>query len=118
MFQELVEWVVGLKLSIIPQSRDFCISALHPSSGKLFFEVSIQGLYLYITLLFENLIVICSTFIPLDRLFFMNLKLEILPLVCFLLECYFNSCLKIQLYKAPIHHFLHIAVSERASLPQ
>ncbi|CDP09637.1 unnamed protein product [Coffea canephora] len=36
MFQELVEWVVGLKLSIIPQSRDFCISALHPSSGYSF----------------------------------------------------------------------------------
>ncbi|XP_027178040.1 uncharacterized protein LOC113777203 isoform X1 [Coffea eugenioides] len=36
MFQELVEWVVGLKLSIIPQSKDFCISALHPSSGYSF----------------------------------------------------------------------------------
>lgn len=36
MFQDLVEWIVGLKLSIIPQSKDFCISALHPSSGYSF----------------------------------------------------------------------------------
>lgn len=58
MFQDLVEWIVGLKLSIIPQSKDFCISALHPSSGKVSFEVSTEGLYLYIMFLVENLILI------------------------------------------------------------
>ncbi|KAL3534758.1 hypothetical protein ACH5RR_003219 [Cinchona calisaya] len=36
MFQDLVEWVIGLKLSIIAQNEEFCVSALHPASGYSF----------------------------------------------------------------------------------
>lgn len=40
MFQDLVEWVVGMKLSIIAKNEDFCVSVSHPSSGKFLFRIS------------------------------------------------------------------------------
>ncbi|KAL3530046.1 hypothetical protein ACH5RR_009368 [Cinchona calisaya] len=36
LFQDLIEFVVGMKLYIIAQNEEFCVSVLHPSSGYSF----------------------------------------------------------------------------------